>query len=154
MTEHLRCDEHPSFSNGTTRKPSRAGRSRRSLATVLRRSAQCLRIAPRDRSDGGAPTHRIIFTYADGDDVPEAARRMTRAFGLGLAVVLSLGSARHLCRVFAVAGTHAGGMTSLHFTVSLREFAAQSVRWRARPKTARRSRVETQPIGATLPLPR
>ena len=148
MAEHLRCDETQPLM-GTTR----TGKARRSLATVLRRSAQCLRIAPRDRSEGGAPTHRIIFTYADGDEVPEAAKRMTRAFELGLALVLSLRSARCLCRVFAVGGTNVAGVTSLHFTVSLREFGTDNVRWRNRPPRTCRSRAGAQPIGATLPLP-
>jgi hypothetical protein len=124
----------------------------RPFATVLRRSAQCLRIAPREGSEGGAPTHRIIFTYPDGGEVPEAARRLTRAFGLGLPLVLSLRSTRHLCRVFAVSGTDTAGVTSLHFLVSLREFAAGSVRWRERPPHARMRRPHA-PVGATLPLP-
>jgi hypothetical protein len=124
----------------------------RPFATVLRRSAQCLRIAPREESEGGAPTHRIIFTYPDGGEVPEAARQLTRAFGLGLPLVLSLRSTRHLCRVFAVSGTDTAGVTSLHFLVSLREFAAGSVRWRARPPQARIRRPHA-PLGATLPLP-
>ena len=137
----------------SARAPTRPMPRRRSLATVLRRSAQCLRIAPRDRSDGGAPTHRIIFTYREGEEVPEAAKRMTRAFGLGLALVLSTQSARSLCRIFAVSGTHGSGTTSLHFTVSLREFGTDSVRWRRRPPLARRSRTTVPPVGATLPLP-
>ena len=130
----------------------RARAPRRPFATVLRRSAQCLRIARREDSEGGAPTHRIVFTYPDGGEVPEAARRLTRAFGLGLPLVLAMRSTRHLCRVFAVSGTHAEGQTSLHFTVSLREFAAASVRWRTRPSHARTRRPHA-PVGATLPLP-
>jgi len=153
MAEHVRCDR--SDVRRRTRPGRRTGRAgaRGALATVLRRSAQCLRIAPTDRSEGGAPTHRIIFTYAQGDEVPEAAKKMTRAFGLGLALVLSMRSTRYLCRVFAVSGTHAGNLTSLHFTISLREFAADNVRWRNRPVGAQRSRSQAQPIGATLPLP-
>ena len=77
---------------------------------------------------------------------------MTRAFGLGLALVLSVRSARYLCRVFAVGGTHDAGSTSLHFTVSLREFPADSVRWRTRP-ARRKARVHSPPVGVTLPLP-
>ena len=153
MAEHLRCDERHATKRAATGRRTRPGQGRRSLATLLRRSAQCLRIGPTEKSEGGAPTHRIIFTYPDGEEVPEAAKRMTRAFGLGLALVLSMRSARHLCRVFAVSGTHAGSVTSLHFTVSLREFALDSVRWRNRPAPARRSRIATPPIGATLPLP-
>jgi hypothetical protein len=152
MAEHLRCDERHEPKRAAGRR-SRTGEGRRSLATLLRRSAQCLRIAPTDKSEGGAPTHRIIFTYPDGDEVPEAAKKMTHAFGLGLALVLSMRSVRHLCRVFAVSGTHAGSVTSLHFMVSLREFGADSVRWRSRPALARRSRIGIQPVGATLPLP-
>ncbi len=153
MAEHLRCDERQPPKFAATGRRTRPGKARRSLATILRRSAQCLRIAPPDKTEGGAPTHRIIFTYPEGDDVPEAAKRMTRAFGLGLALVLSMRPSRNLCRVFAISGTHAGGAASLHFTVSLREFDRDSVRWRSRPPLARRSRTEAQPIGATLPLP-
>jgi hypothetical protein len=152
MAEHLRCDERHEFNRAAGRR-ARTGEGRGSLATLLRRSAQCVRIAPTDKSEGGAPTHRIIFTYPDGDEVPEAAKKMTRAFGLGLALVLSMRSARHLCRVFAVSGTHAGSVTSLNFMVSLREFGTDSVRWRSRPALARRSRIGIQPVGATLPLP-
>jgi hypothetical protein len=119
---------------------------------VLKRSAQCLRIARRGGCEAGAPTHRIVFTYPEGGEVPEAARRLTRAFGLGLPLVLAMRCTRHLCRVFAVSGTHAAGVTSLHFTVSLREFAAGSVRWRARPPQARKRRPHAA-VGATLPLP-
>jgi hypothetical protein len=153
MAEHLRCDERYAIKRAATGRRTRGGEGCRSLATLLRRSAQCLRIAPTGKSEGGAPTHRIIFTYRDGDEVPEAARKLTRAFGLGLALVLSMRSARHLCRVFAVSGTHAGRVTSVHFTVSLREFATDSVKWRNRPAFPRRSRIARQPIGATLPLP-
>jgi hypothetical protein len=153
MAEHLRLERRVVSRNAETGRRTRARTAQRPLATVLRRSAQCLRIAPRERSEGGAPTHRIIFTYPDNEDAPEAARRMTRAFGMGFALVLSLRSTRCLCRVFAVSGTHAPGITSLHFTVSLREFAADSVQWRTRPTPARRSRAEMRPIGATLPLP-
>jgi hypothetical protein len=153
MSEQLQREERTAPAHVAPGRKARGGRVPRSLATVLRRSAQCLRIAPRERSDGGAPTHRIIFTFPDGDDIPEAARKMTRAFGLGFALVLSLRSARHLCRVFAVSGTHVGGLTSLHFTVSLREFAAESVNWRARPLARSRGRLATRGIGVTLPLP-
>ena len=153
MAEHLRCDERRVPTSVASGRRPRANHVRRSLDTVLRRSAQCLRIAPQERSEGGAPTHRIVFTYPEGDEVPEAAKRMNRAFGLGLAMLLSMRSARYLCRVFAVSGTHAAGAASLHFTVSLREFGTDSVRWRHRPLLARGSRIETQPVGATLPLP-
>jgi hypothetical protein len=153
MAEQARSEQRPAQRRRTSDRRIRAGRAQRSFATVLRRSAQCLRIAPRGGSQGGAPTHRIVFTYPDGGEVPQAARRLTRAFGLGLALVLSLRSTRYLCRVFAVGGTHASGLTSLQFTVSLRAFGTDTVRWRARPTVARRRRGETAPIGVTLPLP-
>ena len=152
MPDELRCDEQGSPNREARGRRARAGGARRSFGTVLRRSAQCLRIAPEQKSHGGAPTHRIIFTYANGDEMPDAARRMTRAFGLGLALVLSVRTARYLCRVFAVGGTHDAGSTSLHFTVSLREFPADSVRWRNRP-ASRRLRIPSAPVGVTLPLP-
>ena len=153
MSEQLQPEERTAPAHVAPGRKARGGSVPRSLATVLRRSAQCLRIAPRERSDGGAPTHRIIFTYPDGDDIPEAARKMTRAFGLGFALVLSMRSARQLCRVFAVSGTHAGGLTSLHFTVSLREFGAERVNWRARPSASHDRRRAARNIGVTLPLP-
>ena len=152
MPDELQCDDQGSRKGATPRPRARAADGRRSFATVLRRSAQCLRLAPERKSHGGAPTHRIIFTYANGEDSPEAARRMTRAFGLGLALVLSMRSARYLCRVFAVGGTHDAGATSLHFTVSLREFPADRVRWRTRPASGK-ARVRSQTVGVTLPLP-
>lgn len=152
MPDELRCGDHGSAQGALRATRARATRARRSFGTVLRRSAQCLRIAPEQKSHGGAPTHRIIFNYANGEEIPEAARRMTRAFGLGLALVLSMRTARHLCRVFAVGGTHDARSTSLHFTVSLREFPADSVRWRRRP-ASRRARIHSPPVGVTLPLP-
>lgn len=152
MPDELRCDDQGSPNGAALGRRVRAAGARRSFGTVLRRSAQCLRIAPEQKSHGGAPTHRIIFTYANGEEVPEAARRMTRAFGLGLALVLSMRTARYLCRVFAVGGTHDAGATSLHFTVSLREFPADSVRWRRRP-ASRKARIHSPPVGVTLPLP-